>query len=53
MLTGTPLLLPATPPGPVLLAYSGGMDSSVLLHLLAATPRYRHAGFRARHVHHG
>ncbi|WP_127170398.1 tRNA lysidine(34) synthetase TilS [Xanthomonas perforans] len=53
MLTGTPLLLPATPPGPVLLAYSGGMDSSVLLHLLAATPRYRHAGFRALHVHHG
>nr|WP_010366762.1 tRNA lysidine(34) synthetase TilS [Xanthomonas vasicola] len=49
----TPLLLPTTPPGPVLLAYSGGMDSNVLLHLLAATPRYRQAGLRALHVHHG
>ncbi|MCL1527632.1 tRNA lysidine(34) synthetase TilS [Xanthomonas nasturtii] len=53
MLTATPLQLPATPPGPVLLAYSGGMDSSVLLHLIAAMPRYRQAGLRALHVHHG
>jgi len=53
MLTDTPPLLPATPPGPVLLAYSGGMDSSVLLHLLATTPHYRHVGLRVVHVHHG
>ncbi|QBG92638.1 tRNA lysidine(34) synthetase TilS [Xanthomonas oryzae] len=53
MLTDTPLRLPAIPPGPVLLAYSGGMDSSALLQLLATTPRYRQAGLRALHVHHG
>ncbi|MCC4615549.1 tRNA lysidine(34) synthetase TilS [Xanthomonas campestris pv. asclepiadis] len=49
----TGLLPPALPPGPVLVAYSGGVDSSVLLHLLAATPRYRDTGLRAVHVHHG
>ncbi|PPU92679.1 tRNA lysidine(34) synthetase TilS [Xanthomonas populi] len=49
----TALPLPATPPGPILVAYSGGMDSSVLLHLLAAAPRYRDSGLRAVHVHHG
>src|SRR5688572_4394669 len=39
------------PAGPVCVAYSGGLDSSVLLHLLATT-----AGpspLRALHVHHG
>ncbi|MFA1750015.1 tRNA lysidine(34) synthetase TilS [Xanthomonas campestris] len=46
-------LIPATPPAPVLVAYSGGMDSAVLLHALAATPGYREAGLRAVHVHHG
>ncbi|GAE56601.1 hypothetical protein XPR_3236, partial [Xanthomonas arboricola pv. pruni MAFF 301420] len=49
----TGLLPPAAPPGPVLVAYSGGVDSSVLLHLLATTPRYRVTGLRAVHVHHG
>lgn len=49
----TGLLPPAAPPGPVLVAYSGGVDSSVLLHLLATTPRYRDTGLRALHVHHG
>ncbi|NIK38406.1 tRNA(Ile)-lysidine synthase [Xanthomonas arboricola] len=49
----TGLLPPAPPPGPVLVAYSGGMDSSVLLHLLATTSRYRQMGLRAVHVHHG
>ncbi|MBB5768111.1 tRNA lysidine(34) synthetase TilS [Xanthomonas euroxanthea] len=49
----TGLLPPAPPPGPVLVAYSGGMDSSVLLHLLATTSRYRQMGVRAVHVHHG
>lgn len=46
-------LLPAAPPGPVLIAYSGGLDSTVLLHALAATPAYREQGLRALHVHHG
>ncbi|MFA0922213.1 tRNA lysidine(34) synthetase TilS [Xanthomonas fragariae] len=49
----TALSLPATPPGPVLIAFSGGVDSGVLLHLLAKTPRYRDTGLRALHVHHG
>lgn len=38
---------------PVVAAFSGGLDSCVLLHLLAATPRIRAAGLRALHVHHG
>lgn len=38
---------------PILVGYSGGMDSSVLLHLLAADPARRAAGLRAIHVHHG
>ncbi|KTF33750.1 tRNA lysidine(34) synthetase TilS [Xanthomonas vesicatoria] len=53
MLTDIPLQLPATPPGAVLIAYSGGMDSGVLLHALAALPAYRDRGLRALHVHHG
>lgn len=42
-------------PGPVrqvLVGFSGGLDSSVLLQLLASTPSM-HAGLRAIHVHHG
>jgi tRNA(Ile)-lysidine synthase len=39
--------------GPVLVGYSGGLDSSVLLHLLAAEPAVRARGLRAIHVHHG
>jgi len=46
-------LLPASPPGPVVVALSGGLDSTVLLHALAALPAYRHAGLRALHIHHG
>ena len=38
---------------PILLGFSGGLDSTVLLHLLAANERIRHAGLRALHVHHG
>ncbi|WP_372360367.1 tRNA lysidine(34) synthetase TilS [Xanthomonas axonopodis pv. poinsettiicola] len=52
-MTATLSLLPATPPGPVLIAYSGGMDSTVLLHALAAMQAYRDHGLRALHVHHG
>lgn len=42
-------LLPE-PPRRLLLAYSGGLDSSVLLHLIAQLPGFQ---TRAIHVHHG
>ena len=38
---------------PILLGYSGGMDSGVLLHLLANDAGARRNGLRAIHVHHG
>ena len=38
---------------PVLVGFSGGLDSTVLLHLLAADGASRAAGLRALHVHHG
>jgi tRNA(Ile)-lysidine synthase len=38
---------------PVLVGFSGGLDSSVLLHACAASPSLRDAGLRAIHVHHG
>ncbi len=38
---------------PVLAGFSGGLDSSVLLHLLANAPAARERGLRAVHVHHG
>jgi tRNA(Ile)-lysidine synthase len=41
------------PRGPVCVAYSGGLDSTVLLHVLAGTPSARDRGLRAWHVHHG
>lgn len=48
------LTLPPVPlDGPLLLAYSGGMDSTVLLHRLAAEPALRARGLRALHVDHG
>jgi tRNA(Ile)-lysidine synthase len=43
-------------PGParaVLVGFSGGLDSSALLHLLARAPTPLHGGLRAIHVHHG
>lgn len=40
-------------PGPLLVGYSGGLDSSVLLHRLATLPALRTRGLRALHVHHG
>lgn len=48
-------LLPAAPasPTPVLVGFSGGLDSTVLLHWLAQSPAQRAAGLRALHVHHG
>jgi tRNA(Ile)-lysidine synthase len=47
-------LLEHAPAGPrCVLAFSGGLDSSVLLHALAADRRARQQGLRAVHVHHG
>ena len=40
-------------PSPVLVAFSGGLDSTTLLHLLAHDPAIRDCGLRAIHVHHG
>lgn len=51
MLTLPPL--PDAGAGPLLVAYSGGLDSSVLLHALAHDPRWRARGLSAVHVHHG
>lgn len=45
--------LASLPPGPVAVAYSGGLDSSALLHGLAAEPAVRARGLRAIHVDHG
>jgi tRNA(Ile)-lysidine synthase len=38
---------------PLLVGYSGGLDSSVLLHALATSEPGRAHGLRALHVHHG
>lgn len=38
---------------PVCVGFSGGLDSSVLLHALAADAQQRARGLRAVHVHHG
>lgn len=38
---------------PLLVGFSGGLDSTVLLHALAALPAARARGLRAIHVHHG
>ncbi|AOR64344.1 tRNA lysidine(34) synthetase TilS [Pectobacterium wasabiae] len=39
--------------GPILLAYSGGLDSSVLLHLLVAVRQRSGLAIRAAYIHHG
>ncbi len=41
------------PAGEVAVGYSGGMDSTVLLHALAEIPAARERGLRAIHVDHG
>ena len=41
------------PPGALAVAFSGGLDSTVLLHALAALPSARARGLRALHVDHG
>ncbi|QWP74639.1 tRNA lysidine(34) synthetase TilS [Lysobacter sp. K5869] len=48
-----PAALAALPAAPLCVGYSGGLDSSVLLHALAAAPAARARGLRAWHVHHG
>ncbi len=50
-----PLSLPAPPlpDAPILVGYSGGLDSTVLLHQLANDVDARARGLRAIHVHHG
>ena len=40
------------PDGPIAVAFSGGMDSSALLHALAQLPQARARGLRAIHVDH-
>lgn len=47
-----PLIRQPGAPRPVLLGFSGGLDSTVLLQLLAGD-RALHGGLRAIHVHHG
>ena len=39
--------------GPVTVGFSGGLDSCVLLHMLAAQASIHERGLRALHVHHG
>jgi tRNA(Ile)-lysidine synthase len=50
-------MFPPRPPdnadSPILVGLSGGLDSTVLLHLLARDARLRANGLRAIHVHHG
>ncbi|AKC85919.1 tRNA lysidine(34) synthetase TilS [Pseudoxanthomonas suwonensis] len=52
-----PIHLPDLPDevagGALVVAYSGGLDSTVLLHGLAARPDLHARGLRAVHVHHG
>lgn len=52
-----PVLLPPWPadtaPSALLVGYSGGLDSTVLLHLLAHSEWRESVPFRAIHVHHG
>ena len=45
--------LPQAPPGALLVGFSGGVDSSALLHALSLLPQARGRGLRAVHVDHG
>ncbi|TKS53695.1 tRNA lysidine(34) synthetase TilS [Luteimonas yindakuii] len=48
-----PQWIPPGVAGPVLVGFSGGLDSTVLLHRLAVDRDVRAQGLRAVHVHHG
>jgi tRNA(Ile)-lysidine synthase len=49
-----PALNPATPPSPVIwVGFSGGLDSTVLLHRLRNDPLYASYELKAIHIHHG
>jgi tRNA(Ile)-lysidine synthase len=50
--TPAALALPPPPDAPILVGFSGGLDSTVLLHALAADPAVRARGLRAIHVDH-
>ncbi len=45
--------LTSAPPAPLCIAFSGGPDSTALLHALASLPLARQRGLRAVHVDHG
>lgn len=46
-------VLAAVPPAPLCVAFSGGPDSSALLHALSQLPQARAHGLRALHIDHG
>lgn len=48
-----PLALARSDAGPLLVAFSGGLDSTALLHALNQDPHHREHGLRAVHIHHG
>lgn len=48
-----PLWIPPALAAPVVVGFSGGLDSTVLLHRLAGDRQVRARGLRAVHVHHG
>lgn len=48
-----PLKFTLPAPHSLLVGFSGGLDSTVLLHLLASDATARRQGLRAIHVHHG
>jgi len=53
LITSLRRALVTTPGNPIVVALSGGLDSSVLLHALASLPEARARGLRTVHVDHG
>lgn len=48
-----PLAKPPVSPSPLLVAFSGGLDSTALLHAFSQDAGIRARGLRAIHIHHG